>query len=110
MFRQPCTRCVRRAGNAKPSSTARAGRRKEEVLIALDTAGAGSWDAEMRAGWYPGEHPDFPLVLGTDGSGRTVATGSHIRRFRMGDAVYAYSFPNPQGGFYAEYVAVQADG
>jgi hypothetical protein len=26
---------------------------KGEVLIALDTAGVGSWDAEMRAGWYP---------------------------------------------------------
>jgi NADPH2:quinone reductase len=38
-----------------------------EVLIALDAAGVGSWDAEMRAGWYPGGSPDFPLVLGTDG-------------------------------------------
>ena len=45
---------------------------KGEVLIALDTAGVGSWDAEMRAGWYPDGHPDFPLVLGTDGSGIVV--------------------------------------
>jgi NADPH2:quinone reductase len=33
---------------------------KSEVLIALDTAGVGSWDAEMRAGWYPDGPPDFP--------------------------------------------------
>jgi NADPH:quinone reductase-like Zn-dependent oxidoreductase len=82
---------------------------KGEVLIALHTAGVGSWDAEMRAGWYPGGHPDFPLILGTDGSGKVAGMGSHIRRFRIGDAVYAYSFANPKGGFYAEYVAVAAE-
>jgi NADPH2:quinone reductase len=81
-----------------------------EVLIALDTAGIGSWDAEMRSGWYPdGQQPRFPLVLGTDGSGRVAALGSHIRRFEIGEAVYAYIFANPKGGFYAEYVAVVAE-
>jgi NADPH:quinone reductase len=82
---------------------------KGEVLIAVHTAGVGSWDAEMRAGWYPGGHPDFPLILGTDGSGKVVGMGSHIRRFKIGDLVYAYSFANPKGGFYAEYVAVAAE-
>jgi NADPH2:quinone reductase len=80
-----------------------------EVLIAVDTAGVGVWDAEMRAGWYPGRQPHFPLVLGTDGSGKIAAVGSHVRRFRRGEAVYAYSFANPKGGFYAEYVAVPGD-
>ncbi len=82
---------------------------KGEVLIALHTAGVGSWDAEMRAGWYLGGHPDFPLVLGTDGSGKVVAMGSDVRRFKIGDAVYGYSFANPKGGFYAEYIAVTAE-
>jgi NADPH:quinone reductase len=80
-----------------------------EVLIALDTAGVGSWDVEMRAGWYPDGPPSFPLVLGTDGSGKVAAMGSHIRRFQMGDPVYAYSFANPKGGFYGAYVAVAAE-
>jgi hypothetical protein len=40
-----------------------------EVLIALDTAGVGPWDAKIRAGWYPGKKPRFPLLLGTDGTG-----------------------------------------
>jgi NADPH2:quinone reductase len=79
---------------------------KAEVLIELHTAGVGVWDAEMRSGWWPDENPKFPLVLGTDGSGRVAATGSHTRRFKIGDAVYSYSFANPKGGFYAEYVAV----
>lgn len=82
---------------------------KGEVLIALDTAGVGSWDADMRAGWYPGGRPKFPLILGTDGSGKVVRMGSRTRRFRIGDAVYSYSFANPKGGFYAEYVAVAAE-
>jgi NADPH:quinone reductase-like Zn-dependent oxidoreductase len=81
-----------------------------EVLIAVHTAGVGSWDADMRAGWSPdGRRPRFPLVLGTDGSGTIVAVGSRVRRFAPGDIVYSYSFTNPKGGFYAEYVAVAAE-
>jgi NADPH2:quinone reductase len=81
-----------------------------EVLIALDTAGVGSWDADMRAGWVPsGGRPRFPLVLGTDGAGIVAAVGGRIRRLAVGDKVYSYSFDNPQGGFYAEYVAVVAE-
>jgi NADPH:quinone reductase-like Zn-dependent oxidoreductase len=81
-----------------------------EVLIAVHTAGVGSWDADMREGWWPdGERPGCPLVLGTDGSGTIAAVGSRVRRFTPGERVYAYSFANPKGGFYAEYVAVAAD-
>jgi len=80
-----------------------------EVLIALHTAGVGSWDADIRDGWYPEGKPHFPLVLGTDGSGTVAAVGSRIRRFKPGDRVYSYSWNNPKGGFYAEYVAVVAE-
>ena len=81
-----------------------------DVLSALHTAGVGGWDAAVREGWWPeAERPELPLVLGTDGSGTVVAVGTRVRRFAPGDAVYAYSFANPKGGFYAEYVAVAAD-
>jgi NADPH2:quinone reductase len=81
-----------------------------EVLIATHTAGMGSWDADMRAGWWPdSKRPRLPLVLGTDGSGTIAAVGSRVRRFAPGDTVYSYSFANPKGGFYAEYVAVAAE-
>src|SRR5262245_53927692 len=67
-----------------------------DVLIAVHTAGVGSWDADMREGWSPdGRRPRFPLVLGTDGSGTIVAVGSRVRRFTPGSSVYAYSFANP---------------
>ncbi len=82
----------------------------EEVLIAVHTAGVGSWDAEIRAGWVPEDTVlQFPLVLGTDGSGRIAAVGSSVRGFQEGDEVYSYSWANPKGGFYAEYVAVLAE-
>lgn len=80
----------------------------DEVLIAVHTAGVGSWDADMRGGWWPEGRPKFPVVLGTDGAGKVVAVGSRVRRLQVGDKVYAYSFNNPKGGFYAEYVAVPA--
>jgi NADPH:quinone reductase len=80
-----------------------------EVLIALDTAGVGPWDADIRAGRYPGRKPKFPLVLGTDGAGVVAEVGSRVRRLKIGDKVYAYSWANPKGGFYAEYVAVPSD-
>jgi NADPH:quinone reductase len=82
----------------------------QEVLIALDTAGVASWDASIRQDpdmW--GTHRHLPLVLGTDGAGIIAAAGSGVRDFKVGDAVYAYSFDNPKGGFYAQYVAVAAD-
>src|SRR5262249_47057979 len=65
-----------------------------EVLIALEAAGVGSWDAEMRAGWWPGGRPRFPLVVGSDGAGRIADTGPGVRRFKIGDPVYSYRFMN----------------
>jgi NADPH2:quinone reductase len=80
-----------------------------EVLIAVHTAGVGGWDADIRDGWNPGGRIQFPLVLGTDGSGTIAQVGSRVRRFKAGDRVYSYTWNNPKGGFYAEYVAVHMD-
>src|SRR5229473_1440909 len=67
----------------------------DEVLIATNTAGVGQWDADIREGWSPTRrHPRFPLVLGTEGSGTIAAVGARIRRFAVGDAVYAGGFLN----------------
>jgi NADPH:quinone reductase-like Zn-dependent oxidoreductase len=80
------------------------------VLIALHAAGVGVWDAQVRDGsWRPFGRPKFPLVLGTDGAGIVVAKGTRVRRFSVGDRLWAYHYANPKGGFYAEYVAVDAE-
>jgi NADPH:quinone reductase len=81
----------------------------QEVLIALDAAGVGIWDARQRDGTWSAEGEErFPLVPGTDGAGTVVAVGARVERLAVGDYVYSYSFANPKGGFYAEYVAVSA--
>jgi NADPH:quinone reductase-like Zn-dependent oxidoreductase len=80
----------------------------DEVLIALHTAGVASWDAGVRAHPEEIKHSHFPLVLGTDGAGTIVAIGSQVHGFKLGDEVYSYSWDNPKGGFYAEFVAVPA--
>jgi len=77
------------------------------VLIAVHTAGVAGWDADMREGWSPTGRTSFPFVPGTDGSGTVVKLGSRVRRFTVGDQVYAASFE--KAGWYAEYVAVETD-
>jgi NADPH:quinone reductase len=80
-----------------------------EVLIAIDTAGVGSWDASIRDGsWRKPGRPRFPLVPGVDGAGIIVAKGARVHRLRVGDRVYAYEFGNRQGGFYAEFAVADA--
>jgi NADPH2:quinone reductase len=80
-----------------------------EALIAVHIAGVGGWDADIRDGWNPGGRIQFPLVLGSDGSGTIAQVGSRVRRFKAGDRVYSYTWNSPKGGFYAEYVAVHMD-
>lgn len=76
-----------------------------DVLIRVDTAGVGTWDAKIREGSWA-ERDTFPQILGTDGSGVVVSAGARVTRFQPGDRVIAFSYPD--GGFYAEYVAVSA--
>ena len=80
-----------------------------ELLIALHTAGVASWDVEIRRQPQDLKHSRLPLVLGTDGAGTVAALGAGVHGFKIGDEVYSYSWDNPQGGFYAEYVAVPAE-
>jgi NADPH:quinone reductase len=80
-----------------------------EVLIAVETAGIGSWDTSIRDGsWRKPGRPRFPLVPGVDGAGIVAATGARVQRIHVGDRVYAYEFGNRQGGFYAEFAAADA--
>jgi NADPH:quinone reductase len=83
-----------------------------QVLIRLETAGVGSWDPFEREGGYAemqGTSPSFPYVLGSEGAGTIAAVGDGVTSRAVGERVFAASFLNPTGGFYAEYVCVDAD-
>jgi NADPH:quinone reductase len=84
--------------------------RPHEVLIAIHTAGIGSWDTSIRDGsWRRPGPPKFPWVPGVDGAGTVVAKGARVRRLAVGDTVYAYEFGNSHGGFYAEFAVADAE-
>lgn len=81
----------------------------DEILIKLDYAGIGQWDAFEREGGYDqmlGLNSTFPYILGSEGSGKIVSLGKSVKNFQINDEVYAVGFLNPKGGFYAEYVSV----
>jgi NADPH:quinone reductase len=80
---------------------------RDHVLIALQYAGVGIWDAKQRDGSWGAVKPG--TILGADGSGTIAAVGSHVTRFHVGERVYSYSYGNSTGGFYAEYVSVPAE-
>src|SRR5437763_16352631 len=78
-----------------------------QIVIAIHAAGVGSWDEAIRDGpWRPAGPSRVPRVLGTDGAGLVAAKGARVRRFRIGDRVYAYNADDPSGGCSAQDVAV----
>jgi NADPH2:quinone reductase len=77
------------------------------ILLAIEYAGVGVWDAEQRAGSFGVIKPG--TILGADGSGTIAAVGSRVEGWSVGERVYSYSYGNSGGGFHAEYVSVPAE-
>lgn len=84
----------------------------KDVLIRVEVAGVGSWDATEREGHYDGIFgmpSTFPYVLGWDCAGVVASVGGQVSRFKEGDRVYAASMPLPKGGTYANFAVTDAD-
>jgi NADPH:quinone reductase-like Zn-dependent oxidoreductase len=79
-----------------------------QVLVAVEAAGMGPWDALLHTGgWEVGLRP--PAALGVEGTGRVLAVGPGVRGLAVGDAVIAHEAPLPGGsGFWAEQVLLEA--
>jgi NADPH:quinone reductase-like Zn-dependent oxidoreductase len=75
---------------------------KGEVLIAVNAAGVGVWQAKYRP--RDSDEIHFPVVLGSDGAGTVAAVGPGVSGFKVGDPVYGTN-----GAFYAEYVTLKAE-
>jgi NADPH2:quinone reductase len=82
-----------------------------QVLIRLEATGVGSWDPFEREGYFAkmrGTSPSFPYVLGSEGAGTIAAIGDGVTTRAVGERVFAVGFLNPTGGFYAQYVSIDA--
>jgi NADPH:quinone reductase-like Zn-dependent oxidoreductase len=77
-----------------------------DVLVEVGTAGVGVWDPEMIDGSFKVGKVRFPQVLGSEGAGTIRAVGDRVTHFAIGDRVYGWGFGNANGGFYAEYAAI----
>jgi NADPH:quinone reductase-like Zn-dependent oxidoreductase len=80
-----------------------------EVLIKVHAAGVNPVDWKIREGYLTEFIPHkLPLTLGWDFSGEIAAVGTNVKKWRVGDAVYARPDLSKNGA-YAEYITVSED-
>jgi NADPH:quinone reductase-like Zn-dependent oxidoreductase len=77
-----------------------------ELLLRVEAAGVGPWDAWIRSGRSVLPQP-LPLTLGSDVAGVVEQVGPGVAAFAAGDRVFGATNPRFVGG-YAEYAAVSA--
>jgi NADPH:quinone reductase-like Zn-dependent oxidoreductase len=77
-----------------------------EVIVEVAFAGAGPWDAWIRAGKSVLPQP-LPLIPGSDIAGTVVALGTDVTDFEVGDRVFGVTNPRFTNG-YAGFAAAHA--
>lgn len=79
---------------------------EKDVLIEIHAAGLNVLDAKIKNGEFKLLLPyTLPLVLGHDLAGVVVKVGQNVKRFKVGDEVYARPADYRIGAF-AEYIAL----
>jgi NADPH:quinone reductase-like Zn-dependent oxidoreductase len=88
-----------------PAPTPRPG----DILVDVWAAGLNPVDFKFREGKLRAIHrPKLPLVLGNEFAGEVVAVGDNVRRFRVGDRVFARVEKDRLGAF-AEQACVEEE-
>ena len=83
--------------------------RDADVLVRVHAAGVNVLDSKIRDGEFKLILPyRLPLILGHDVAGVVVRVGSNVRRFKLGDEVYARPNQDRIGAF-AEFIAMNED-
>lgn len=78
-----------------------------QLLVKVRAAGLNPVDFKTRKGGLRMIHAyQLPAVLGNELSGEVVACGEQVRRFRVGDRVFARVAKNAMGAF-AEFAAIR---
>jgi len=80
--------------------------RENDVLVQVYAAGVNLLDSKIRSGEFKLILPyRLPLILGNDVAGVVVQIGRRVRRFKIGDEVYARP-PQDRVGSFAELIAI----
>jgi NADPH:quinone reductase-like Zn-dependent oxidoreductase len=81
----------------------------DDVLVHISAAGVNPVDIKTRDGKMKVVLPYRPpFILGNEVAGVVTQVGGRVRRFKLGDEVYA-RLPKDRIGAFAEYVAVRED-
>ncbi|HKK40641.1 MAG TPA: NADP-dependent oxidoreductase [Cryomorphaceae bacterium] len=85
----------------------------DQILLRTHFAGVGVWDSGEREGIFAemmDKEPEFPKILGTEGSGIVEKAGKGQDKFSEGDRVYGQLMPKEHdNGFYAEYSVLKTN-
>lgn len=83
---------------------------ENDVLVQIHAAGLNLLDSKIKTGEFKAMLPyKFPLIMGHDLAGIVIEVGSNVKKFKVGDQVYARPADFRIGTF-AELIAVnQAD-
>lgn len=77
-----------------------------DVLVEIHAASVNLLDSKIKSGEFKLFLPyKFPLILGHDVAGVVTQVGANVRRFKVGDAVYARPADRRIGAF-AEFIAI----
>jgi NADPH:quinone reductase-like Zn-dependent oxidoreductase len=80
--------------------------REDDVLVQIHAAGVNVLDAKIKSGEFKLILPyRLPLILGNDVAGIVVGVGCRVKRFKLGDEVYARPDKDRIGAF-AEFIAL----
>lgn len=83
--------------------------RPNDLLVQIHAASVNVLDLKIKSGEFKLLLPyKFPLILGHDVAGVVTQVGANVRRFKVGDEVYARPADRRIGTF-AEYIAIHED-
>jgi NADPH:quinone reductase-like Zn-dependent oxidoreductase len=81
-----------------------------DVLVRVEAAGLNALDEKIRTGEFKQLlRYDMPLVLGNDLAGTVIGVGSAVRRFEVGDEVFARPDKDRIGTFAERIAVAEAD-
>ena len=79
------------------------------MLVRVIAAAVNPVDTYVRQGMRSKSAPENPpMIIGYDIAGVVEKTGAKIKKYKIGDSVYAY-LSVPRGGGYAEYAIAKED-